>query len=599
MGQRLLLTIALAGVVSVASGMASAGPLTGYWPFDGDLKDKAGTSNGTFVGGTAVYQPGQVAQAISFDGVDDYVDIPSPTNPAIYTISAWVKPAKTIAAGVITRTDASGPNTSWSHQLRIEGGVFHHYLWVGAERHVAGTTTIVPDTWYHVTIAAQNNGPMRLYVNGKEEGVSISTAGTLWATGTRITVGSNSGHGMGWFQGLIDDMRNYDRELSAVQIKGLFEGTVPEFTKAEKPNPADGSLAVAMPLLQWSPGDNAMLHSVYLGTNPTLTDADLKAARQPMTMYYHVAGLVPGTTYYWRVDETEKDGVTLHAGDVWSFIAQDLKAYYPTPADGANDAAPAPELTWLPGQAATKHHLYLGDSSDAVTQGAAGTDKGELPDPNFTPGALDSLATYYWRVDELVAGGTVRTGPVWKFTTCWSVDDFESYTDQAGSEIFSAWIDGFTDGLSGSTVGYLTAANGTYGETKIVHSGRQSMPIDYNNVKSPFYSEVTQEFSPVQDWTAKGSDTLILYVQGQAGNAPAPLYVAVEDNAKKVGIAAYPDAAVTRATQWTQWKIPLSGLPGVNLAKVKRLTIGVGDKSNPVAGGSGRIYIDDIRVTKP
>lgn len=56
-----------------------------------------------------------------------------------------------------------------------------------------------------------------------------------------------------------------------------------------------------------------------------------------------------------------------------------------------------------------------------------------MTDPNFTPGTLDSLATYYWRVDELVIGGTVRTGPVWKFTTCWSVDDFESYTDQAGS----------------------------------------------------------------------------------------------------------------------------------------------------------------------
>ncbi len=54
------------------------------------------------------------------------------------------------------------------------------------------------------------------------------------------------------------------------------------------------------------------------------------------------------------------------------------------------------------------------------------------------------------------------------------------------------WIDGLTDGLSGSEVGYLTAANGTYAETKIVHSGKQSMPMDYNNVKSPFYSEVTQ-----------------------------------------------------------------------------------------------------------
>ena len=97
MGKRLLLTILLAGVVCVGSGAASAGPLVGYWPFDGSLKDMAGTANGTFVGGTAAYQPGQVAQAISFDGVDDYVNIPS-ANPSIYTISAWVKAAQNTGA---------------------------------------------------------------------------------------------------------------------------------------------------------------------------------------------------------------------------------------------------------------------------------------------------------------------------------------------------------------------------------------------------------------------------------------------------------------------------------------------------------------------
>ncbi len=128
-------------------------------------------------------------------------------------------------------------------------------------------------------------------------------------------------------------------------------------------------------------------------------------------MYYHLQDLLPGMTYYWRVDEIEKDGVTLHAGDVWSFTSQDLKAYYPSSGGRCQPCPPGPRSTWLPGQAATKHHVYFGDSSDAVTQGAAGTDKGELTDPNFTPGVLDSLTTYYWRVDELVAGGTVRSRP--------------------------------------------------------------------------------------------------------------------------------------------------------------------------------------------
>jgi hypothetical protein len=52
-------------------------------------------------------------------------------------------------------------------------------------------------------------------------------------------------------------------------------------------------------------------------------------------------------------------------------------------------------------------------------------------------------------------------------------------------------------------------------------------------------------------------------------------------------------------TTWTQWKIPLSSLAGVNLAKVKKLYLGIGDRRSPVVGGAGRLYIDDIRVTKP
>jgi hypothetical protein len=79
-------------------------------------------------------------------------------------------------------------------------------------------------------------------------------------------------------------------------------------------------------------------------------------------------------------------------------------------------------------------------------------------------------------------------------------------------------------------------------------------------------------------------------------NGKANLYVTVEDSAGKSATAS--DAALANAAAWTQWKIPLSSLTGVNLAKVKKLYLGVGDKKNPVADGAGRIYIDDVRVTK-
>ena len=82
-------------------------------------------------------------------------------------------------------------------------------------------------------------------------------------------------------------------------------------------------------------------------------------------------------------------------------------------------------------------------------------------------------------------------------------------------------------------------------------------------------------------------------------NSAAGLYAVVEDSAGKSVVVTHPDPAAVNLAAWTQWKIPLSSLTGVNLAKVKKLYIGVGDRKNPAKGGAGRLYLDDIQVIKP
>jgi hypothetical protein len=79
-------------------------------------------------------------------------------------------------------------------------------------------------------------------------------------------------------------------------------------------------------------------------------------------------------------------------------------------------------------------------------------------------------------------------------------------------------------------------------------------------------------------------------------NSPEGLYVAVQDSSGKSKVLVHSDPAAAAAGAWTQWKIPLSDLTaaGVNMAKVKKLTIGAGDRSSPKAGGTGMLYIDDI-----
>ena len=129
------------------------------------------------------------------------------------------------------------------------------------------------------------------------------------------------------------------------------------------------------------------------------------------------------------------------------------------------------------------------------------------------------------------------------------------------------------------------------------------MPLEYNNVKTPFYSEAQRTFDPPQDWTVNGANTLSLYFRGvaQPSNGPAPLYVVVEDKAGHKKTVVHPDPGATATIAWQQWRIGLSDLSsaGVNLAAVKKMSIGIGDRTNPTPGAAGMVYIDDIGVGRP
>ena len=80
---------------------------------------------------------------------------------------------------------------------------------------------------------------------------------------------------------------------------------------------------------------------------------------------------------------------------------------------------------------------------------------------------------------------------------------------------------------------------------------------------------------------------------GDPPNGPEPLYAGIEDSAGRI-------AEAVRATEWQKWHIALAEVraAGVDVAAVKKMVIGVGDRKDPKPGGTGRIYIDDIRLTK-
>jgi len=254
-------------------------------------------------------------------------------------------------------------------------------------------------------------------------------------------------------------------------------------------------------------------------------------------------------------------------------------------------------LKWTAGIKAAKHDIYFGTDKDAVASATAADAQQDAAEITFDPGQLEWNTTYYWRVDEVndADAESPWTGAVWSFTTADSlvIDDMESYSDDEGNRIYETWIDGWTNN-TGSVVGNLQAP---FAELTIVNSGWQSMPLNYDNISSPFYSEAELEFSPAEDWTVNGVDTLALFFRGAANNGEGSLYVAVEDAAGKV-VAIGSDADLT-SRNWTEWKLPLSDFAGVDATQVKKLYVGVGDRNAPAAGGTGVVYIDDIRVIKP
>ncbi len=283
-----------------------------------------------------------------------------------------------------------------------------------------------------------------------------------------------------------------------------------------------------------------------------------------------------------------------------------VRARSPNPPSGAVDVRQTSILTWSPGEAAASHDVYFDTDANAVQNADTSSPEyrgsRDLDSESYDPGQLEWNTTYYWRVDEIEAAGTIQRGNLWSFTTAdfLVIDDFESYTDnyKDGEAIWQTWIDGMDNGTT-SYVGYEVASNGTFGETTVVRGGLQSMPLKYNNVSALYYAEADRTWDTAQDWTLNGIDTLTLHVQGSADNDAAPLYVALEDAAGHVAVVGYGDETVAQSLDWIKWKIPLGRFAGVNPAAIKAMHIGLGDRDNPTRGGAGVIYIDDIWVMKP
>jgi hypothetical protein len=311
--------------------------------------------------------------------------------------------------------------------------------------HPDGTTTTWGDSGAPAVLGFNTAGATRDTYNE----VVITEAGYTWgltetwqsrrpaaqsATDFTILATDSTGSAAAWVKHYVpgDTYRGFVRMFDTDGVPASVDDVIrlAEYIAktASFPDPADGAIhPKTWVSLQWTPGAFAASHDVYFGdsfdeVNEATPESDVFQVNQ--TDLFLIIGipestypdaLIPGTTYYWRIDDVGSDGITTCKGEVWSFTVPPRKSYNHIPADGAFFIDPNVELSWDTGFGARLHHLYFGESYADVEAGTIDTDKGLMALTQYTPGTLELGKTYYWRVDELEAP-EIHTGDVLSFT---------------------------------------------------------------------------------------------------------------------------------------------------------------------------------------
>ncbi len=391
--------------------------LIGWWRFDNDFLDSSGLGNDGVPEGNPTFVEGKVGSGLELGG-SDYVVIDSVADDVTdndITLCLWLKTTDNDAE-LIAINSASRGNVM---RLAIDNSS----LVIDISDPQGHSTTPVDDGEWHFMTYVRSGSTGYIYVDGVQENSSPASFNfsdnDLWSIGQEWDSGGPSG----FLTGTVDEVYVYDRALTDAEIQAAMQGV--GYPYASGANPADGSyIDDTWVSLSWRAGDFAVSHDVYLGEN--LNDVsngtgDTFRGNQLSASYIigfpgfpYPDGLVPGTTYYWRIDEVnDADPNSPWKGEVWSFTVPPKTAYLPEPANGAQSVDPEPVLRWTAGFGSKLHTVYFGESFDEVDNAAGGLPQATT---NYRPGALKMAKTYYWRVDEFDILNTYK-GDIWSFTT--------------------------------------------------------------------------------------------------------------------------------------------------------------------------------------
>jgi hypothetical protein len=410
--------------------------LVGWWTFDdGTPTDISGNGlDGLLLGSAVIVADPERGRVLQINQNGMQVDGPFAITTS-FTLSAWIK----LDQPRTGRYYFGGP---WWIRTDNQGGSEHHWCEI---RYPDGSFVDKFDTrsgnspegqldgqWHHIAVVLPEDGAVKAYVDGALAPVRDNNTKAHDFEGAvgPLFFGTQDENGGNAISGYMDDIRVFNYAISEDEIQAVMNGAGlagVEFPLARRPVPEDGTMLEATwATLGWRAGDYAVSHDVYLGDNSddvnggTPDTAVFQGNQGETTIlagfpgFPFPEGLIPGATYYWRIDEVnDADPNSPWKGDVWSFSIQPYKAYNPDPADGAEFVDPDGTFNWTPGFGAALHTFYVGTDFEEVNNAIGGVPRSEA---TLKPGPLESEKVYYWRVDEF-DGAATHKGDVWAFTT--------------------------------------------------------------------------------------------------------------------------------------------------------------------------------------
>ncbi|MHC4496048.1 MAG: LamG domain-containing protein, partial [Planctomycetota bacterium] len=319
MCRKLTFLIFLVLVIGTVLTNAVKADLVAYWRLDEGSGttafDSSGNSNDArFEGSPAWVEDGKLGKALKFNGSSDYLAAPDSESLDIngdqLSIAAWINGEDWPGANHAVRKIAD-TGTGAIYMIRVQPDTVRVYLNTPAgDTIVQGTTILATNEWIHIALT-YDGAEARIYVNGQLD-ASMSVSGEITQSNNELRIGR--GEPAGYFMGMIDDVRVYNHALTEDELMSAMEGGGATYPSARGPNPTNGALHPQTWVnLRWGPGDFAVTHDVYLGdsfedvNNGT---GDTFRGNQAETLFIvgfpgfaYPDGLVPGTTYYWRIDE--------------------------------------------------------------------------------------------------------------------------------------------------------------------------------------------------------------------------------------------------------------------------------------------------------